>query len=83
MKNIKQVKELEFGNDNIDLLDIVKYLLNVVINDIENMNDLVKEQEEYDLGNDYIIKSEDLESLVSIMETIENINEYNTKENEV
>lgn len=79
MKNIKQVKELEFGNDNIDLLDIIKYLLNVIINDINYMNDLVEEKEEYDLGNDYIIKREDMESLISITDTITDILDYNDK----
>lgn len=78
--NMEDLKHIEFTYDNFDLLKVIKYFVGVIINDIEYMNDLVIEQEYYDLGNNNIIKNEDLESLVSIMETIENIKNYNKKE---
>ena len=76
--NRKEIEDYCFNNfDNLEILDLVKYLLNVVINDIGLINDLVNEREHYDLGNNYIIKNEDLESVVSIIETIEDILNYN------
>lgn len=68
--------------NNLEMLEIIKYLTNAIINDIEIRN---KESEEiaydymidYDLGNGKYITREDLESLVSITDTIENIIEYN------
>ena len=75
--NIEDLKNIEFNYDNLDLLKVINYFVGVVINDIEFMNNLVDEKENYDLGNNNIIKNEDLESLVSIMETINNIINYN------
>ncbi len=75
--NIEDLKHIEFNYDNLDLLKVINYFVGVVINDIEFMNNLVDEKENYDLGNNNIIKNEDLESLVSIMETINNIINYN------
>ena len=71
--NMEELKNIEFTYDNLDLLKVIKYFVGVVVNDIEFMNNLVDEQDEYDLGNNYKIKNDDLESLVSIMETIDNI----------
>lgn len=67
--------------DNLEILSFVKDLLFVVINDIESMNDLQNDDvEDLDLGNNNYIENDDLESLVSITETIFLIEEYN-KEN--
>lgn len=80
LKNIRDIKEiqtLEFNYDNIELLQIINYLTNVVINDIELMNDLTNEKDSYDLGNNYTIDNEDLESLVSSEELTKNIVDKN------
>lgn len=80
LKNIRDIKEiqtLEFNYDNIELLQIINYLINVVINDIELMNDLTNEKDSYDLGNNYTIDNEDLESLVSSEELTKNIVDKN------
>lgn len=85
MENLNNNKDIQtiFDNyDNLQILEIIKYLANVVINDIEYMN---KESFEiaqdylidYDLGNNNYIKAQDLESLVSITDTINDIVEYN------
>ena len=76
------VQTIENNYDNIGILKIVKYLINVVINDIEYMNneeDFDDDEVQYlDLGNNTEIKKEDLESLVSIVDdTITNILEEN------
>lgn len=75
MKNI--LEKIENNYDNLEVLKIIKYLVGVVVNDVDYMNDLVNEEENYDLGNNYKIKNEDLESLVSILDTITNIINYN------
>ena len=62
--------------DNLGILEIVKYLLQVVINDIEYMNDL-EEHTYYDLGNNNIIFNGDYESIVSTIDTIDDIVEGN------
>ena len=72
----KDIEKIENNYDNLEILNAVKYLIGVVINDIEYMNDLTDEKENYDLGNNYIIKNEDLESLVSAMETLQDIINY-------
>lgn len=73
----KDIEKIENNYDNLEILNAVKYLIGVVINDIEYMNDLTDEKENYDLGNNYIIKNEDLESLVSAKETLQDIINYN------
>lgn len=73
----KDIEKIENNYDNLEILNAVEYLIGVVINDIEYMNDLTDEKENYDLGNNYIIKNEDLESLVSAMETLQDIINYN------
>lgn len=78
----KDIQTIVDNYDNLQILEIIKYLANVVINDIEYMN---KESFEiaqdylidYDLGNNNYIKAQDLESLVSITDTINDIVEYN------
>lgn len=83
MNNLSEnidIQKLEWNYDNLELLNICKYLLQVVINDIGLMNNLINEKENYDLGNNYKIKNEDLESLCSIIDTIYFINEYNKEE---
>ena len=79
------IYKIEYNYDNLKILQIVHYLINVVINDIEYMNtDDIKgllEKQILDLGNNNIIKREDLESLVSIVDnTILDIIDYNKEE---
>lgn len=69
------------GNcDNLEKLRIANKLINNVIGEVEDLNDLTNEEDYYDLGNQKVIGNEDLESLVSITETIYEIVCYNTKE---
>ncbi len=75
--NMEDLKTIEFNYDNLDILKIVKYFIGVVINDIEYMNGNLSDFNRYDLGSNYIIKSDDLESLCSIRDTINDIIEYN------
>lgn len=85
MRNLNDNKDIQTivdNYDNLQMLEIIKYLTNVVINDIEYMNSESEKVAfdymiDYDLGNNKYIKREDLESLVSITDTIENIIEYN------
>lgn len=79
--NMDDIYRIEYGYDNIKILQIVHYLINVVINDIEYMNDMENDyMNDYDLGNNTYIKREDLESLTSIVDnTILDIIEYNKK----
>lgn len=63
--------------DNLELLQIANHFIDRVVNDIELMNNLIDENDTYDLGNNYVIKNEDLESLISITETICDIENYN------
>lgn len=75
---IDDIKNNIFYNcDNLEIIDITKHLLQVVINDIDLMNNLINEKENYDLGNNYYIKKEDLESICSIIDTMNDILEYN------
>ena len=73
----KDIEKIENNYDNLEILNVIKYLIGVVINNIECINDLTNEKENYDLGNNYIIKNEDLESLVSTIETLQDIINYN------
>lgn len=79
--NMEDLKTIEFNYDNIGILKCVKYLIGVVLNDVEYMNDtsdINNDTLEYlDLGNNTKIKKEDLESLYSILDTIHFISEYN------
>ena len=79
--NREKICEDIYNNfDNIETLDIIDYLLGVVLGDIEYMNeeDLDNEEvEELDLGNNYYITREDLETITSARETIQNIVNYN------
>lgn len=75
----KQVEYILDNSDNMERLQVCKIILDAVIKDIELMNDLSQELEEYDMGATYIIKNEDLETLVSAKETLENIDYYNAK----
>lgn len=79
--NREKICEDIYNNfDNIETLDIIDYLLGVVLGDIEYMNeeDLDNEEvETLDLGNNYYITREDLETIVSARETIQNIVNYN------
>lgn len=87
---MEDVKTIENNYDNLGILKICKYLINVVLNDIEYINkDFFEDNErekiegfEFDLGNGKVISQEDLENLVSIVDnTITDIEEYN-KESE-
>lgn len=66
--------------DNLEKLRIANKLINNVLGEVEDLNDLTNEEDYYNLGNDKIIENEDLESLVSITETIYNIVCYNKEE---
>lgn len=69
--------------DNLEILSFVKDLLFVVINDLEYMNDFENDyMVDYDLGNNMYINNEDLESIVSITDTIFGIEQYNREEKE-
>lgn len=84
MENLNDNKDIQtivYNYDNLDTLDIIRYLTSIVINDIEYMNSDLEEQEYYYLGNNKVIKKEDFESLVSIMDTIEFIKNYNKEGN--
>lgn len=65
---------IENNYDNIGILKAIKYLLGVVANDVQFMNDasdLNNDMIEYlDLGNNTRIKKEDYESLYSAIDTI-------------
>ena len=66
--------------DNLDMLDFINDLLNVIVLDIELMNDFENDyMNDFDLGNNTYIKNEDLESIVSIIETIKDIKKYNER----
>ena len=81
LKDNKDVQTIENNYDNLDVLKIIKYLLVVVISDIEYMNESIDvDTEDLLLGNNTYIKREDLESLTSIVDTIEDIKQYNKEE---
>lgn len=86
MKNNKDVQVIENNYDNIGILKIIKYLLFVVCNDIQFMNDasdLNNDLVDYiDLGNNKKIKKEDYESLYSAIDTIYFILKDNKEEKE-
>lgn len=74
----KDVENIFNNYDNLSTLKIVKDLINIVINDIEYMNDMENDyMNDFDLGNNTYIKREDLESIVSIIDTINDIINYN------
>ena len=68
---MSDIQTIENNYDNLDILKICKYLINVVLNDVEYINqDYFEDNErqkienfDFDLGNGNIIKQEDLESL--------------------
>lgn len=76
---MKDVETIENNYDNLEILKIIKYLIGVVVNDVEYMNNDIElfNDKDFDLGNNHIIKSEDLESLCSILDTINNIENCN------
>jgi uncharacterized Fe-S radical SAM superfamily protein PflX len=66
--------------NNVETLALIDDLLELVINDIKYMNkkDLDNEEvKELDLGNNYYITREDLETITSAEETIYDIVNYN------
>ena len=74
MKNNKDVQAIENNYDNLEILEIVSYLVGVVINDIEYMNDCGEDfVNDLELGNYYTIRREDFKSLVSIVDTINRV----------
>lgn len=83
--NMEELKKIEFTYDNLQLLEIIKYFIGVVINDIEYMNEEYISGKKvflgtaYNLGNGNCIRIEDLESLCSILDTINDIKNYNVK----
>ena len=67
--------------DNLEVLSIIKYLSQVVIGDVEYMNDFNNDMTTaYNLGNNNLIRKEDFESIVSIVDTISDIENDNGKE---
>lgn len=78
--DIEDLKTIEFNYDNIGVLKCIRHLIGVVINDVEYMDDSIKgmlEKQYLDLGNNNIIKRDDLESLYSMLDKINDIIEYN------
>lgn len=71
---MNDVQIIENNYDNIGILKAIKYLLGVVANDVQFMNDpsdLNNDMIEYlDLGNNTRIKKEDYETLYSTIDTI-------------
>ena len=80
MKVERYKKEIMENCDNLEMLRIAKSLICNVVGKVDELNDLTDEEEYYDMGDNYIIENEDLESLVSITDTIYDIVCYNTKE---
>lgn len=67
--------------DNLDTLSVVKYLLQVVISNVEYMNDFNNDMTTaYNLGNNNLIRKEDFENIVSIVDTISDIENDNSEE---
>lgn len=79
--NMEDIYTIEYNYDNLGILKVIKYLLGVVVNDIEYMNDtsdINNDLVEYlDLGNNTKIKKEHLESIYKMIDTIYFINEDN------
>lgn len=75
----KDIETIENNYDNMGILKIVKYLLKVIISDIEYMNTIDKDYGKYDLGNNYVIDADDFESIVSMIDTIEDIEKTNNE----
>lgn len=76
--NNEDIQKIENNYDNESILSIVKYLLQVVINDVEYMNDLNNEMTTaYNLGNNKLIRKDDFESVVSIIDTLNDIENDN------
>ena len=75
------IQKIENNYDNLEILNICKYLLGVVVNDMQFMNDMENDyMNDYDLGNNNYIKREDFESICSFLDTLYFINEYNKEE---
>ena len=81
----EDVQTIEYNYDNLEILKIIKYLLGVVCNDIQFMNDasdLNNNLIDYiDLGNNNKIKKEHYESLYSTIDTIYFITQDNKESN--
>ena len=78
----KEVQEIYNNYDNLEVLEIVKYFLVGVVASIDRINkeniDVAQDYLiDYDLGNNYYIMEEDLESIVSIIDTISDVLKYN------
>ena len=77
----EDIYNIQAKYSSLEILDIIKYLLNNITDIIENLNDAS------DIGNDnitylvldkkYKIKKEDWESIYSFIDTIYFIKEYN------
>ena len=75
---MKDVETIENNYDNLEILKIIKYLIGVVINDVDYMNsDIYRDTYDLLLGNNNYIKRDDLESLYSMLDTINSIEDYN------
>lgn len=83
--NYTQLDNISFDYDNLELLKVVRYFLDKIVNDIEYINNEYFEDNErqeiedftFDLGCGYVIEQQDLESIVSIIDTINDIEKYN------
>ena len=74
----EDIQKLANNYDNKELLTIIKYLLQVIINDVEYMNDLKNDMTTaYNFGNNNLIRKDDFESIVSFIDTIENVENDN------
>lgn len=75
---MKDVETIENNYDNLEILKIISYLIGVVVNDVDYMNsDIDKDTYDLLLGNNNYIKRDDLESLYSMLDTINSIEDYN------
>jgi hypothetical protein len=72
--NMEDIYKIENTYDNLKVLDICKYLLGVVVNDIQYMNDASDLNNDniqhLDLGNNTKIRKDYYESLYSVIDTI-------------
>lgn len=74
----EDIQKIANNYDNKELLTIIKYLLQVIINDVEYMNNLKNDMTTaYNFGNNNLIRKDDFESIVSFIDTIENVENDN------
>lgn len=79
--DMKDIQTIENNYDNIGILNVIQYLLGVVVNDINFMNDASdinnEEIQFLDLGNNTKIKKDHFGDLYTLIDSIYFINKYN------